>query len=69
MASTSCKAFIEALKDHLAGSTKNYITKGDNPWANGCTRTGFYPDTVVDMEELFADIDAFAATFKETQSE
>lgn len=55
--------FVEALKEYLQSSSKNFVTTGD-PFANGSTETGFYPDYIVDMDELTKDIDEFAKTFQ-----
>jgi hypothetical protein len=61
---TLIDAFIKGLKTKLLVSPKSYVCDGDNPWANGDTETGFYPDKVFDYQALCDDIDAFAATFK-----
>lgn len=59
----SIATMLEALKLHLRSCGKSFTKEGDNRWANGDTEHGFYPDTVIDLKSLEAEIDAFAATF------
>jgi len=60
------KNFIEKLKAHLASRSDRLMKEGDNPWANGDTESGFYPDPPeIDMDALNAEIDAFVESFKE----
>lgn len=59
---STIKAFVEALKAHLASCGKSMVCEGD-PWAHGDTEAGFHGDQVLDLDALEAEIDAFAATF------